>query len=429
MKLWRIRTASQSCDRRRCLKAPATKSSIWNGRGGAYEFLVLELRPQVGRNGVTEGGQILLDLGARNRAGDDRGDDWVPERKLEGGGRQRHAVAGADLLDLSHPLENGGAGRLVIVHRARNGAGCENSRIIAAADNNADAAFGATREFAVEHVLLEQGVAHRQQEEIDVEEIKKPGNHPHHVQPGPYPLDDSLTAQFVERTPAGSCELDEIGVDVRLTPVAPCVKIVDQQEVDAVDPEALQAVLERAHHAVIAVVEHGLELQPTEPLVFDGPRLQRPTKDAPDLARDDEFAPGLPVERAAEAMFGLPAAVPGRGVEVARPALPRALNDRRRIVVLDPIEEVAKRRGSEAEFGQVDVRPAEFARFQGWEARAAHASGPSKSKKARIERPQFLGPGAGPRTIPQAPFRSATDSPSPRRPRCRGRPWSRRRPA
>src|SRR5208282_5870417 len=180
----------------------------------------------------------------------------------------------------------------------------------------------------------------------------------------------------------------------------------------------------------VAVVEDGFEFEPANPFAaIERAGFEGPAQEAPDLGRDDEFASGLPVERAAEAMFGLPAAVPRRGVEVAHPALPRALNDRRRIVVLDPIEEVAKRRGSEAEFGHADVRPAELACFQGREARAAHASSPSKSAKARIERKTIPRARRRAPTIPQAPFRSATDSPSPRRPRCRGRPWSRRRPA
>src|SRR5271166_1608888 len=403
MKLWRIRTASQSCDRRRCLKAPATKSSIWNGRGGAYEFLVLELRPQVGRNGVTEGGQILLDLGARNRAGDDRGDDWVPERKLEGGGRQRHAVAGADPLDFSHPLENRGTGRLVIVHRARNGAGRENSRIVAAADDDSDAAFGAARENAVEHVLLEQGVPHRQQEEIDVEEIEEARNRFLDIQSGADPLDRAGIAQFLERPPPAGGELAEIGVNVGRTSVAPGVKIVDQQEIDAVDAEALQAVLERAHDPVVAVVEHRLELQSPGPLILDRARFQRPAQHAADLGRDDELGAGLAIKRSADAVLRQPAPVPGGSVDIAYALVPRSPNNRRRFVIFDHLEEVAERRGSEPEFGHADVRPAELARFQGREAHAAHVS-----RRSKLDRQSDA-------AIPQAPFRSAADSPSPRR--------------
>ena len=52
---------------------------------------------------------------------------------------------------------------------ARHGPGCENAGIVAAADDDSDAALGASRELLVEHVLFEQRVAHRQQEKVDVE--------------------------------------------------------------------------------------------------------------------------------------------------------------------------------------------------------------------------------------------------------------------
>ena len=58
---------------------------------------------------------------------------------------------------------------------------------------------------------------------------------------------------------------------------------MDQQEVDAVHSEPLQTVLERAHHAVIAVVEQRLEIETADPFprsngpLFSGRRRTRPT--------------------------------------------------------------------------------------------------------------------------------------------------------
>ncbi len=43
------------------------------------------------------------------------------------------------------------------------------------------------------------------------------------------------------------------------------VEVVDDEKVDAIEPQALQAVLVGAHDAVIAVIEAHLEGQPARP--------------------------------------------------------------------------------------------------------------------------------------------------------------------
>ena len=106
-----------------------------------------------------------------------------------------------------------GACRLVIVHRARNRAGRENPRIVAAADDDADAALGAARELALEHLLFEQRVAHGDEEEVDVEEVEIARDRPHRVEACADPLDHALVAQRAQRPPAAGDELAEIGVD------------------------------------------------------------------------------------------------------------------------------------------------------------------------------------------------------------------------
>src|ERR1700722_19501548 len=131
---------------------------------------------------MAEGGHIPFDLGARNRAGDDGVDDGMAEGKLPRRGGKRNTMARADRLDFLHPLEDLGAGRGVIVHRARNGAGREDSGIVAAADDDPDAAFLAAWKLALEHILLEQGVAHRQQEKVHVEQIEEVRNGAHRVE-------------------------------------------------------------------------------------------------------------------------------------------------------------------------------------------------------------------------------------------------------
>ena len=286
----------------------------------------------------------------------------MSERELERGGRQRNLVAGADALDLRDPLQDLWSGGRIVVHRARRGAGGENPGIVAAADDDADAAFGAARELALEHFLLEQCVAHRQKEEIDVEEVEEARNAAHGVEARPDPADHPGLAQFRKRPPPACLEVDEIGVE-RSRIVIPGVEVVNEQDVDPVDPEPLEAVLERAHDAVVAVVEHGLELEPAQPLVLDGVRPQRPAQDAADLGRYDVVAARLAIERPAERVLGKPSSVPWRGVEIAHAAVPRGADQSAGLIVVNAIEQFAERRGAKAKLGHAHVRPAELARL------------------------------------------------------------------
>src|ERR1700734_1455189 len=113
-------------------------------------------------------------------------------------------------------------------------------------------------------------------------------------------------------------------------------------------------------------------------------------------------------------MLGKSAPIPRRRVEIAYAAVPRGRDEPPGLVVVNAIEELAERRGSEAELGHADIRPAELARLQGREVHAAHASSPFQLRKART--------GA---TL-RARFRNGADSPWPPPLRCRGQPWSRR---
>ena len=201
---------------------------------------------------------------------------------------------------------------------------------------------------------------------------------PNRVEARADPADDPGFAQFRERPPPARLELGEIGVE-RCGIVVPGVEVVNQEDVDPIDSETLEAVLERAHHAIVAIIEHGLEFEPAQPLILDGVGSQRPTKDASDLGRYDVVAARLAVERPPERMLGKSASVPRRRIEIAHAPGPGGRDEPRSVIVVNAIEELAERRGSEAELGDADIRPAELARLQGREIRAAHASGPSKS--------------------------------------------------
>src|SRR5580700_6377619 len=127
----------------------------------ADQFVVFQFGPEVGGSGMAEGGHVLLHLDARDRAGDDRSDDRVAERELQRRGGKRNTMARTYRLYFVPPLQDLGASWRVIVHCAWNGASRENPGIVAAADDDPDASLLTARELALEHVLLEQRVAHR----------------------------------------------------------------------------------------------------------------------------------------------------------------------------------------------------------------------------------------------------------------------------
>ena len=254
-----------------------------NRRVLAYQLLLLQFGPESGGDCMVKGGEIHLDLRARDRAGNDRGDDGMAERELQRGGGERDAVARADRLDRfatrartpDRPARN-------CTSRFGPAPVASDAGIVGPADHDSDAALGAARKLEVEHVLLEQRIAHRDQEEIDVEQVEIARDRAHRVETGADALDHALIAQLFQRAPAAGVELVQIRRRPRLGLEVPGVEVVDQQDVDAVDAEPLQAVLERAHHAVVAVVEHGVELEPAEPFAaleragLQGRRIRRP---------------------------------------------------------------------------------------------------------------------------------------------------------
>ena len=147
---------------------------------------------------------------------------------------------------------------------------------------------------------------------------------------------------------------------------------MNQQDVDPIDSESLEAVLKGAHHAVVAVVKDSLKLEAAQPLILDGVGAERAPEHAADFGRNDVLIARLAVERAAERMLGESSSIPGRRIEIAHAAVPGGADDRRRLVVLDLVEELAQRRSAKTELGHADVRPAKFARLQGREISAAH---------------------------------------------------------
>src|ERR1700722_19660906 len=320
---------------------------------------------------MAEGGRVPFDLGARNRAWNDRGDDRMAKGKMQRRRGKRNTMAGADSLDFLHPLQDLGAGGRIIVHRAGNGSGRQNPGIVDAANDDPEDPLLAARELAFEHVLPKQRVAHGEQEEIHVEKIEKTRDRAQRIEARANAANDACFSQFRERLPSARLELREIGVERRGI-VVPGIEVVNEKDIAPVYPEPLEAVLERAHHAVVAVVEYGLKLEAAEPLILDGVGAERPPQDAADFRRNDIGIARLAKKRAAERMFGQSAPVPWRRIEITHAAVPCGADDPRRLVIVDLVKKFAQRRGAEAELGHADVRPAKLTRLQRRESCAAH---------------------------------------------------------
>ena len=127
------------------------------------------------------------------------------------------------------------------------------------------------------------------------------------------------------------------------------VGIVHEQDIDAVEPKARQALLHRTHHAVITEIEHRpLARRALVMLVLGGSAIGR-TQQAADLGRDGVGVTGLLPQECAKPPFREAKAVERRGVEEADSERPGAGDRGFRIGIADGAEQSAERGGTEAE--------------------------------------------------------------------------------
>ena len=89
------------------------------------------------------------------------------------------------------------------------------------------------------------------------------------------------------------------------------VQVMDQQQIDARQAEALQAVLEAAHDPIVAVVEAMLEFQAAAPeAVLEILRIVEGAEQPADLGGQHVVGARTAIQRTTEAMFALPSTVP-----------------------------------------------------------------------------------------------------------------------
>ena len=217
-------------------------------------------------------------------------------------------------------------------------------------------------EFAVQHIGIQQRVGHRDEEEIDVHQIEEARHHAAFVDARADAADQPGLFEFRQRPEATVVQLGQISRHLRIGGVMGDVQVVDQQQIDAWQAEALQAVLEAAHHPIVAVVEAVLEFQPAAPeAVLEFLRVVDGTEQPADLGGQHIVGARTAIQRAAEAMLALPAAVPRRRVVVPDAGVPCGLQGGAGIGILDHVEQVAQPRAAEPELRELDVGAAEFA--------------------------------------------------------------------
>lgn len=166
----------------------------------------------------------------------------MAEREAQCGGPQRYAVAFGDRQQPQRPVEHRLGNRCVVVSGAGSGRG-EQTGVEHPADDDATAAGGCLREQFGEPVLVQERVAAGQQHHVDVRLAHEPGGQRRLVHPDPDRADHAFGAQPLQ------CR---VRLAQRLLGVG--VRVVQQDHVDTVDAEAVQARLQGAQHPVGAEV-------------------------------------------------------------------------------------------------------------------------------------------------------------------------------
>ncbi|MHC2425374.1 hypothetical protein ACVIST_002119 [Bradyrhizobium elkanii] len=146
---------------------------------------------------------------------------------------------------------------------------------------------------------------------------------------------------------------------------------MDQKQVDAIGAEPQQRLLHRAHGAVIGIVEHRAMRRAAGEIGAVAAAMER-VHPAPDLGADDDVVARHAAQRGAAAVFGEAMAVERRRIQQVDAQRKRPLHCCDRSSVVEPCEQVAERRGAEADNGDIEPGAAEPA---AWQCRGASIGG------------------------------------------------------
>ena len=209
----------------------------------------------------------------------------------------------------------------------------------------AHAGVGAAREVVVQYVVVQQVVVLGDQEEVELHQVQEAWDEADEIDAGAHAGDGAAGTQLVQRAPAAGSHFLHQRADALLGVMEHLVEVVDHQQVDRAEAEALQAVLVGTHDAVVAVVEVQRERQRIAPvLLVEQVGTGGGAQHAAHLGGDLEPVARVPAQEFAEAVFALAVAVERRGVEVADAGVPCALQNSFGGRVADGAKQVADRR-------------------------------------------------------------------------------------
>ena len=270
----------------------------WNPGGdeaGSFQF-----GPEVVGDGRFEPGEVLSNLIGADGSGQHSGDGGMGEWELDGGGRQRdpEALTYRGNLDDLPPL--------LIRDRAVMKLGIGDAFDEAAVEHlgnlDGDATVLRDVEKFVQRVLVEQGVAAGQEEDVEFPFCAKTGEHRRLGHADPDGLHDALPPE-VEEGREGFVKGGFVVV----------VRIVDEEGVEAIDAEAVHGCFDRAKDTVAGEV-----VVPATTVAVGGQVVD----EAANLGGEDELVARDSGQGAAEAEFGEAIAVHRRGVVGADAVLP-----------------------------------------------------------------------------------------------------------
>ena len=128
---------------------------------------------------------------------------------------------------------------------------------------------------------------------------------------------------------------------------------MDQQRLDAVEPEAGEAHLIALEYAVARVVETRLERQTAGPTrVTVGVRIGWAHMHASDFGREHETVARLGAQHVPKAQLALAVAIPGRGIEIADPGGVSGVDGRAGLSFRNGFAHVAQGGPAEAQLGE-----------------------------------------------------------------------------
>ncbi len=136
------------------------------------------------------------------------------------------------------------------------------------------------------------------------------------------------------------------------------VRVVQVRDVDAVQPQSVEAVLDGAQNAVAGEVPHALcQRLDDEAVVIQAARSRRiGFEQASDLGGEDKCVGVARAKRSAKAPFRQAQAIVRRGVEVSDAGIPCGVYGSASILVRDSAIQVAELRGTKADLCEGKAR-------------------------------------------------------------------------